>query len=152
MIAEEMLILLVEDNDDDAELTVHAFQHAKVVHSLVRVRDGLAALDFLFGRGPFADRDAQDLPVVMLLDLNLPKIGGLNVLKAIRSDVRTRHLPVVVLTTSNEEKDRFEAYNAFANSYVLKPVDYDKFVVATAQITQYWTSLNAPPPAAVDGF
>jgi two-component system response regulator len=142
----KMTIFLVEDNDDDAELAVRAFQRAKVTNPLVRARDGVDALDYLFGRGKYAERDALDLPVVTLLDLKLPKIGGLEVLKEIRANDRTRHLPVVILTSSNDDRDRLNAYINFANSYVLKPVDYDEFVAAALQLAVYWTVLNAPPP------
>ena len=132
MASEVLTIFLVEDNDDDAELAVRAFRHGKVNNKLVRARDGLDALDYLFGRGKYAGRDVRDLPVVTLLDLNIPKISGLEVLKAIRADERTKHLPVVILTTSDEDKDRLIAYDHFANSYVIKPLDYDKFVAATS--------------------
>ena len=144
--SQEITIFLIEDNDGDAELAVRAFRSAKVTHKLVRARDGLDALDYLFGRGEYADRDVGDLPAVTLLDLNLPKIGGLEVLKAIRADDRTKHIPVVILTTSNEDKDRLNAYDHFANSYVIKPVDYDQFIVATSHLSLYWTKLNVPPP------
>jgi len=144
--AEEMIILLVEDNDADAELTRRAFKRANITHRLVRARNGLEALDFLFARGQYADRDWHDLPAVTLLDVNLPKINGLDVLKAIRADERTRHLPVVILTTSNEDRDRMQAYDFYVNSYVLKPVDYDEFVTETAHVTHYWTTINKPPP------
>ncbi len=146
--AEDVIILLVEDDDADAELTLQAFHRAKISYPLIRASNGLDALDFLFARGKYAERDWHDLPAVILLDLNLPKISGLEVLRAIRADERTRHLPVVILTTSNEERDRLDAYDSFANSYILKPVDYDQFVTATAQLTQYWTTLNKPPPRA----
>jgi two-component system response regulator len=146
MMFEEQTILLIEDNNDDAELTVRAFKRANVKNPLVRARDGEEALDYLFCRGEFAGRDAHDLPAVTLLDINMPKVNGLDVLKAIRADQRTRHLPVVVLTSSNEDKDRLEAYTHFANSYVIKPVDYDQFVTAAAQLGLYWMVLNAPPP------
>ena len=99
-------ILLVEDNDDDAELAMMAFHRAKITNPLIRMRDGVEALDYLFGRGKHAERDASDLPAVTLLDLKLPKVNGLEVLKAIRADERTRHLPIVILTSSNEDKDR----------------------------------------------
>jgi two-component system, response regulator len=148
MMTEVQTILLVEDNNDDAELTVRAFQRAKVKNPLIRVRDGEEALDYLFGRGAYAGRDVRDLPAVTLLDLNMPKISGLEVLKAIRADARTTHLPVVVLTSSNEDKDRLNAYTQFANSYVIKPVDYDQFVTAASQLVLYWMTLNAPPPRA----
>jgi len=142
----EKTILLVEDNDDDAELAVRAFQRAKVTNLLVRARDGEDALEYLFARGKYAGRDVHQLPAVMLLDINMPKIGGLEVLKAIRADDRTKHLPVVILTSSNEDNDRASAYRHFANSYVLKPTDYDEFVVAASQLGRYWMVLNAPPP------
>ena len=146
MIHPVRMILLVEDEDLDAELASRAFQRAKVTNALVRVRDGVEALDYLFGRGKYAARDAHDLPVFVLLDLNIPKIGGLDVLKAIREDERIRHLPVIILTSSGEEKDRLGAYNHFANSYVIKPLDYDQFVAAALQVSLYWTELNESAP------
>jgi two-component system response regulator len=146
MTIQEQTILLVEDNDDDAELAAMAFHRAKITNPLIRVRDGLEALDYLFGRGKHAERDVSDLPAVTLLDLKLPKISGLDVLKAIRADERTKHLPIVILTSSNEDKDRLGAYDQFANSYVLKPVDYDQFVASALQLGLYWLVLNAPPP------
>jgi len=146
MAAEGVTIFLVEDNDEDAELARRAFQHGKVNNKLVRARDGLDALDYLFARGKYAGRDVRDQPALTLLDLNIPKIHGLEVLKAIRADERTKHLPVVILTTSNEERDRLSAYDHYANSYVIKPIDYDKFIAATANLSLYWTTLNAPPP------
>jgi two-component system, response regulator len=146
MLREKRAILLVEDNDFDAELAARAFQHVKVPYSLVRARDGLDALDYLFGRGKYATRDVHFLPVFALLDLKIPKIGGLDVLKAIRADERTRHLPVIVLTSSSEERDLLGAYNHFANSYIVKPLDFDQFVAATLQLSLYWTRLNEPAP------
>ncbi len=146
MTFEEQTILLVEDNNDDAELTVRAFQRANVKNPLVRARDGEEALDYLFGRGAYEGRDVRDLPAVTLLDINMPKISGPEVLQAIRADQRTMYLPVVILTSSNEDKDRLSAYSHFANSYVIKPVDYDQFVVAAAQLGLYWMVLNEPPP------
>lgn len=146
MTMHEKTILLVEDDDGDADLALRAFQRAKVTNPLVRVRDGEDALDYLFARGKYAGRDVCDLPAVTLLDINMPKIGGLEVLKAIRADERTKHLLVVMLTSSNEDKDRASAYGHFANSYVLKPADYDEFVVAASQLGRYWMILNAPPP------
>jgi two-component system response regulator len=142
----EQTILLVEDNDDDAELTVMAFQRAKITNPMVRARDGVEALDYLFGRGEHAGRDVSQLPAVALLDLKLPRVSGLEVLKVIREDERTRHLPIVILTSSNEDKDRLGAYDHFANSYVVKPVNYDQFVAAALQLGLYWMALNAPPP------
>jgi two-component system response regulator len=146
MMIQEQTILLVEDNDDDAELAAMAFHRAKITNPLIRVRDGLEALDYLFGRGKHSERDVSDLPAVALLDLKLPKISGLDVLKAIRADERTKHLPIVILTSSNEDKDRLGAYDQFANSYVLKPVDYDQFVTSALQLGLYWLVLNVPPP------
>ena len=146
MIDPKRMILLVEDDDADAELASRAFQKAQVANPLVRVRDGLEALDYLFARGKYAARDADDLPVFVLLDLNIPKISGLKVLEAIRENQRTRCLPVIIHTSSGEEKDRLDAYNHFANSYVIKPLDYDQFVSAAQQLSLYWTELNAPPP------
>jgi two-component system response regulator len=140
------VILLVEDDDVDAELASRAFQRAKVKNPLVRVRDGVDALDYLLGRGKYAARDVHDLPVFVLLDLNIPKINGLKVLEAIREDERIRHLPVIILTSSGEERDRLGAYKHFANSYVIKPLDYDQFVAATLQLSLYWTELNEPAP------
>jgi len=139
-------ILLVEDNDDDAELTARAFNRANVKNPLVRVRDGQEGMDYLFGSGTYANRDVRDMPAVTLLDINMPKISGVDVLKAIRADERTRHLPVVILTSSNEDQDRVNAYTHFVNSYILKPVDYDQFVKVAAQLGLYWMVLNSPPP------
>jgi two-component system response regulator len=146
MTPQELSILLVEDNDDDAELTLRAFQRAKVPNPMVRARDGQDALDYLFARGEHAQRDARDVPAVVLLDINMPKISGLEVLQAIRANERTKHIPVVMLTSSNEDKDRLRAYDHWANSYVLKPVDYERFVEAAAQLGLYWIVLNALPP------
>jgi two-component system response regulator len=141
-------ILLVEDSDDDAELTIMAFRDAQIDNAVVRVRDGVDALDYLFARGKYSGATLSSLPAVILLDLKLPRVGGLEVLKQLRAAPRTRHLPVVVLTSSNEERDRIDAYASHANSYVRKPVDYDDFVVATRQLGLYWTVTNLPPPPA----
>jgi two-component system response regulator len=146
MMDTKRMILLVEDDDVDAELATRAFQRGKITNSLVRARDGLEALDYLFARGKYAARDANDLPVFILLDLNIPKISGFEVLMAIRADQRTRHLPVIVLSSSGEERDVIRAYKNFANSYIIKPLDYDQFVTATRQLCLYWTDLNEPPP------
>jgi two-component system, response regulator len=141
----QQLIFLVEDNDDNAELTLRAFKAAKIANPVMRARDGVEALDYLLGRGNHAGRDVSDAPAVVLLDLKLPRLSGLEVLKAVRADERTKHLPVVILTSSNEERDRLSAYDQFANSYVLKPVDYDQFVAAARQLGLYWMVLNVPP-------
>ena len=143
----EPIILVVEDNDDDAELTVMAFREAKISNPVVRVEDGVQALDYLFCRGDHSARDSSDLPSVVLLDLKLPRLSGLEVLAALRADERTKRLPVVILTSSNEERDRLAAYDNHANSYVRKPVDYDQFVTAARQLGLYWMVLNQQPPA-----
>lgn len=136
-------ILLVEDNDDDADLTEMAFRDANISNPIVRARDGVEALARLHGDGACAP---EPLPVVVLLDLKLPKVSGIEVLKSIRASAATKHLPVVVLTSSDEDRDRLEAYALFANSYVRKPVDYDAFVAASRELGLYWTVTNIPPP------
>lgn len=142
-------ILLVEDDDDDAELTTMAFHAAGVVNPFVRVDDGVDALDYLFCRGTHQGRLPCDLPVVVLLDLKLPRVSGLEVLAAIREDQQTKTLPVVILTSSIEENDRMAAYSNHANSYVRKPVDHEQFVKAARQLGLYWLLLNVPPPDGV---
>lgn len=142
----EPVILLVEDSDDDAELTEIAFRSARISNPLVRVKDGVEALDYLFCRGQFAGRDPNAVPAVVLLDLNLPRVGGHDVLAAIRADERIRYLPVVILTSSDEEKDRLAAYRNHANSYVRKPVDYEQFASAARDLGLYWVVLNRPVP------
>ena len=139
-------ILLVEDNPDDVELTLRAFRKNNVKNGVDVVRDGAEALDFLFGTGTYADRDAGILPVVVLLDLKLPKIDGLEVLRRLRNDERTKLLPVVILTSSDEEQDIIQGYNLGANSYVRKPMDFEKFCEAVRQLQLYWSLLNEPPP------
>jgi len=141
-------ILLVEDRDDDAELTARAFKKARILNPIVRARDGVEALDYLLGRGAHAGRNVGNVPAVVLLDLNLPRVGGIEVLNAVRADERIRHLPVVVLTSSNEDKDRLAAYQRYANSFVRKPIDYDQFVAAVEELGLYWLVLNEPPPAS----
>lgn len=138
------VILLVEDNDDDADLTRRAFQRARIANELVVVGDGTAALDWLWCAGEYADRDPV-LPDVVLLDLNLPKLDGLGVLQRLRADPRTRALPVVVLTTSDAEDDVVQSYSRGANSYVRKPVDFTEFMDAAGQLGLYWLVLNTPP-------
>ncbi len=137
-------ILLIEDNLDDVELTRIAFTEAGIAHRLMVVSDGAAALDYLFARGPYADRDPLDLPSIILLDLNLPKVDGREVLQAIRDNLITKTLPVVVLTTSAEPFDVEASYALGANSYIQKPVDFDQFVGAVKQIGLYWLVLNRP--------
>jgi two-component system response regulator len=140
------VILLVEDNPDDEALTLHALEKNNINHKIVVARNGAEALDYLFGTGAYAGRDPHDLPLVVLLDLKLPKIDGLEVLRRIREDERTQLLPVVLLTSSNEEEDRLKGYMLGANSYVRKPVDFDEFVRAAGQLGLYWILLNEPPP------
>lgn len=137
-------ILLVEDNPDDVELTRIAFNEAKVANSLTVVTDGAEALDYLFARGAHADRNPADLPSIVLLDLNLPKVDGREVLQAIRANEATRTLPVVVLTTSAEPFDVETSYALGVNSYIQKPVDFEQFVWAVKQVGLYWLVLNHP--------
>jgi CheY-like chemotaxis protein len=141
------VILLVEDNPDDEELTKRAFKKGNISNQLVVVRDGAEALDYLFARGAFAGRDAHEHVQVVLLDLKLPKIDGLGVLRALRSDERTKLLPVVILTSSAEDQDVLNGYHLGANSYVRKPVDFTQFVDAVRQLGLYWLVLNQPVPA-----
>jgi two-component system response regulator len=143
---ENKLILLVEDNPDDEFLTIRALTKNNIGNKVVVARDGVEALDFLFCSGAYADRDPCELPQVILLDLKLPKIDGLEVLSRIRAEERTRLLPVVILTSSKEEQDRIKSYDLGANSYVRKPVDFDQFVEAVRQLGMYWLVLNEPPP------
>jgi CheY-like chemotaxis protein len=143
---EDKLILLVEDNPDDEALTVRALKKNNIGNNLMVVRDGAEALDFLFGTGAHATREFQNLPQVVLLDLNLPKVGGLEVLRRIRETESTRLLPVVILTSSKEEQDLIMGYSLGANSYVRKPVDFIQFVEAVRQLGLYWLVLNEPPP------
>ena len=138
-------ILLVEDNPDDEALTLRAFRKSNITSDIFVVRDGVEALDYLFCEGPHAQRAPADLPALILMDLKLPKVDGLEVLKRIRSDSRTQNIPVVVLTSSNEDRDRIESYNLRANSYVRKPVDFNEFLDAVRQLGLYWITLDATP-------
>jgi two-component system response regulator len=137
------IILLVEDNPHDATLTVRAMEKSNVVNEVVVARDGVEALDYLFGTGLYEGRVCT--PMMVLLDLKLPKVDGLEVLKRIRSDERTRCLPVVILTSSKEERDIVEGYSLGANSYVCKPVDFNEFMEAARQLGLFWLLLNEPP-------
>lgn len=139
-------ILLVEDNPDDRELTRRALESHGIANEIVMARDGVEALDYLFCRGAWADRDPSDQPQVVLLDLKLPKVDGIEVLKALRADPRTALLPVIVLTSSREEQDLLESYGSGANSYVRKPVDFEQFSEAVRQLGLYWLVLNESPP------
>ena len=143
---ENKMILLVEDNPDDEALTIRALKKNHIGNNLFVVRDGAEALDFLFCTGAYADRDPRDKPEVILLDLKLPKVDGLEVLRRIRADEKTRVLPVVILTSSNEEQDRIKGYSLGANSYVRKPVDFNQFIEAVRQLGLYWLVLNEAPP------
>jgi two-component system, response regulator len=145
------IILLVEDNPDDAELALHAFAETKLGETIVVVRDGAEAIDYLFVAGAHAERDPRVWPDVVLLDLNLPKVDGLEVLRRIRGDERTRRLPVVVLTSSKEERDVARSYDHGANSFVRKPVDFGEFVDAARHLGSYWLALNEPPPPVEQG-
>jgi two-component system response regulator len=143
---EEKIILLVEDNPDDVDLTLRAFKQNNIFNKVVVARDGVEALDYLMGTGIHAGRDVKDLPVVTLLDLKLPKLDGLEVLKQVRSNEMTRLLPVVILTSSNEENDVISGYKLGANSYIRKPVDFTQFVDAIKSLGLYWLIWNEPPP------
>jgi two-component system response regulator len=141
----EKFILLVEDNADDEELTLRALR--KIANEVVVARDGSEALEFIFGTGRHAGRDAARLPAVILLDLKLPKLSGLDVLQRLRADQRTRLVPVVVLTSSSEDEDMLRSYRFGANSYVRKPVEFGAFAGAVTQLGVYWMLLNESPPA-----
>ena len=140
------VILLVEDNEDDVDLTLRALQRNNIKNEVVVARDGVEALDYLWGTGTYAGRDISQMPQVILLDLKLPKVDGLEVLRRLRSDERTKLLPVVILTSSKEQQDLVEGYSLGANSYVRKPVDFNQFVEAVRQLGLYWLVLNEPPP------
>ncbi len=142
----EKTILLVEDNLDDELLTLRALRKNKILNDVTVVRDGAEALDYLFGAGEYAGRDTRDMPQVVLLDLKLPKLDGLEVLRRLRADELTRRLPVVVLTSSDEEQDILDSYDLGANSYVRKPVEFHQFIDALRQLGLYWLVLNQPPP------
>ncbi len=139
-------ILLVEDSPDDVVLTLRALQQANILNEVVVARDGVEALDYLLGTGEHAGRDARILPAVVLLDLKLPKISGLEVLERLRSDERTQLLPIVILTSSKEEQDLISGYKLGANSYIRKPVDFNEFAAAVRQLGIYWLLLNEKPP------
>jgi len=140
------IILLVEDNTDDVELTLRSLRKNNISNEVVVARDGAQALDYLFATGAYADRDTNVMPAVILLDLKLPKIDGLEVLRRLRADEQTKLLPVVIVTSSKEEQDMLSSYKLGANSYVRKPVDFVQFSEAVRQLGLYWLLLNEPPP------
>lgn len=147
---ENKMILIVEDNPDDEALTLRALKKNNIGNRLVVVRDGAEALDFLFCTGMYSDRNPRDMPQTILLDLKLPKIDGLEVLKRIRANERTSLLPVVILTSSKEDQDLLQSYRNGANSYIRKPVDFNQFLEAARQLGLYWLVLNEPPPPHKD--
>jgi two-component system response regulator len=142
---QEVEILLVEDNDSDAEMTIHALSKNKLANQLVRLRDGAEALDFLFAEGKYADRQLERLPKVILLDLKMPKVNGVEVLKRIKADERTKKIPVVMLTSSKEDPDIKQCYALGVNGYVVKPVEFDDFYKAIADLGLFWLIVNQPP-------
>src|SRR6266481_4379519 len=141
----ELEILLVEDNQDDMDLALHALQRGKVANRIFVVRDGEEALDFLFCRGAYSERSFDHPPKLVLLDLKLPKVNGMEVLKQVKSDTRTRTIPVVIMTSSKEERDLVAGYNLGANSYIQKPVDFDQFRETVKTVGLYWLVINQPP-------
>lgn len=138
-------ILLVEDSPDDVELTLRALRRSKLANHIEVVRDGAEALDFIFATGAYARRDVNDVPKVILLDIKLPKLDGLEVLRRLKGDAATRKIPVVMLTSSREERDIVESYELGVNSYIRKPVDFERFAEAVRQLGLYWLLLNEPP-------
>lgn len=144
------IILLVEDNPDDVLLTLRAFRKGNIANEIIVAGDGAEALEYLFCEGKYTDRSATASPAVILLDLKMPKVDGLEVLRRIRADERTKYIPVVILTSSKEEQDMLNGYKSGANSYVRKPVNYEEFVGAARQLGLYWLLLNEPPPKSGD--
>ncbi len=143
--ADAVEILLVEDNPNDLELALRALKKRNLANKVVVARDGAEALDFIFGTGEYADRDVTARPKVVLLDLKLPKVDGLEVLRRIKADERTKAIPVVVLTSSQEERDVVDSYRLGVNSYIVKPVDFDQFIESVSQLGLYWLVCNKPP-------
>jgi len=143
----EKTILLVEDNPNDEELTLRALRKANIANEVAIARDGQEALDFLFGTGKYAGREVPTMPAVVLLDLKLPKLNGIDVLQRIRADPRTRLVPVVVLTSSSEDEDMVRSYQSGANSYVRKPIEFSAFANAVTQLGMYWVLINQIPPS-----
>jgi len=145
MSTNEVEILLVEDNSNDVELVLRALKKHNLANKVHLVENGVAALDYIFGTGAYAGRNTQDIPKVILLDLNLPKLGGLEVLRRIKSDERTKMIPVVMMTSSKEKKDIVESYKLGVNSYIVKPVDFGQFVDCVSELGLYWLLLNKLP-------
>lgn len=144
MTSKQVEIVLVEDNPHDAELALRALKTYNLANNLIWLQDGVEALDFIFAQGQYSERSIEDVPKVVLLDLKLPRINGLEVLEKVKSDARTKSIPIVVLTSSSEERDIITSYNFGVNSYILKPVDFDKFIEAIKEIGFYWLLLNKP--------
>lgn len=142
---DEVDILLVEDNPTDAELTLRALKRKNLANQVVWVKDGAQALDFIFAQGEYSHRNPEDLPKLILLDLRMPKVDGLEVLQRIKAEENTRQIPVVVLTSSNEDRDIVESYELGVNSYVSKPVEFDEFIEAVSTLGFYWMLINNPP-------
>jgi two-component system, response regulator len=145
-LTDKKMVLIVEDNPDDELMTIEALKHAGVTNDIQVVRDGAEALDFLFGTGKFAERDLSQMPAVVLLDLKLPKLSGIDVLNRVRENELTCNIPIVILTSSSEDEDMISSYKSGANSYVRKPVQFVEFANAVHQIGMYWLLLNEPPP------
>jgi CheY-like chemotaxis protein len=142
---EKIDVLLVEDNPSDAELTIKALRKNKIINALLHLQDGEDALDYIFATGKYADRNMDDIPKIILLDLKMPKVDGLEVLTKLKSDQRTKIIPVVLLTSSKEEKDIVNSYKLGVNSYIVKPVEFDTFVKAVSDVGLYWLLVNQPP-------
>jgi two-component system, response regulator len=147
MSGDEISVLLVEDNPDDAEFTLRALRKANVALNIVLVDNGVKALDFVFGTGSFAERAGARLPRIMLLDLKMPKVDGLEVARRIKKDPRTRSLPIIIFTSSREQRDIDESYQVGANSYVVKPIDYAELITKLGDLVRYWLQLNESPAA-----
>jgi two-component system, response regulator len=145
MNVDDVEILLVEDNPYDAELTLRALKKHNIANQIVHVKDGAEALDFIFATGAYSHRKIENVPRVVLLDLKLPKVDGIEVLRAMKSDDRTKQIPVVVLTSSAEDRDRVETYKLGVNSYIVKPVEFENFIKAVSEVGFYWLLLNKPP-------